>query len=187
MSTLEPGLDRLIREAIEDRLADVHTCILGKVQTVNGKKADIVIPIRRPVPVEDGSTTYEDMPVLPDVPIMWPGANGVDYPLDLTEGDDVMVYLSEVSTAEYEDTGTTSEPGDTARHSLSSAFAVPWGRTTTSAPDYAAVASMVQTALSNVVTWLTTHTHPAPGGATSPSATPAPTIPEVTATVTRVK
>jgi hypothetical protein len=187
MPLLDPEIDRLIREAITSALCDVHTCMLGKVQAVHGNKADIVLPIKRPVPVEDGSTTYEAHPVLPDVPIMWPGANGTSYPLDLTKGDNVWVMFSELSTAEYEDTGDTSEPGDTARHAMSSAFAIPWGRTCTPAEDFAAVAAKVQTALSNISTWLTTHTHVTPAGPDSPSALPPPVIPEVAATVTRVK
>jgi len=187
MPTLEPQIDRLIRTAIESRLLDVHTCTLGKVQSTDGKTADIQLPIRRPVLVEDDSTTYEELPVLPAVPIMWPAANGKSYPLDLQAGDTVMVFFTEDSTAEFWESGSTAEPGDLSRHAMSSSFCLPIARAVTPAADFAALASQVQTALSNIAQWLTLHTHPVSGALAGASETPPPTVPQVAATVTRAK
>ena len=187
MPTLEPGLDRLIREAIDDRVLDIHTSTLGTVHTTDGTTADITLPIRRPVESEDGSTQFESMPTLPKVPILWPGANGTSFPIDLKAGDTVLVFFSENSTAEFLQSGGTAEPGDLAMHSLSSAFCMPWGNNCTPCTTYSALAVQTNTALQNIVAWLTTHTHPVAGTVAGVSALPAPTTPDTTATVTRAK
>lgn len=196
MPTLEPELAKLLRGAIDDRLLDVHTCTLGKVHAVypsptdptGGKKyADVALPIRRPVLVEDDSTTYERLPIIPMVPIAWPASNGTDYPLDVTAGDTVLVLFSENSTAEFWDSGSESQPADLSMHALTSALCWPISRATTTAADFAALASLVQTALNNVVTWLTAHTHPVVGATAGPSVLTPPVVTPVTATVTRAK
>lgn len=183
MPTLEPQIDRLIRMAIESRLLDVHTCTLGKVQTVHGTpptSADVILPVKRPVLAEDDSTRFEDLPVLPQVPIMWPAGDGTSYPGALAAGDTVMVFFTEDNTAEHWDTGSISEPGDLTRHGMSSAFCWPFTRTATPAVDFAALASKVDAALLSLQTWSATV-------ATPLSVAPWAGVGSVSATVTRAK
>lgn len=190
MPTLEPQIDRLIRTAIESRLLDVHTCTLGRVQTVYGTPpmtCDVVLPIRRAVLSEDDSTRYEALPVLPQVPIMWPAGGGTSYPLTLAEGDTVMVFFTEDSGAEYFTSGSEAEPADLARHGMSSAYCWPMSRNTTQATDFAALASKVDAMILSVKTYLNTHTHPTPSGASSAPTTPWDGVTSVAANVTRAK
>jgi hypothetical protein len=81
--------------------------------------------VREPFVGEDGATTFEELPTVPDVPVLWPGGGGfhVHFPLDA--GDHVLLVFSDVATGVWRASGEPSEPGDLRRHHLSSCFAVP--------------------------------------------------------------
>jgi hypothetical protein len=86
MST--PSFAQLIKKAIENRLLDVHTAILGKVQSYDAKtqKADIE-------PITNQAT--EPLPLLIDVPALFPSAGGYFLSFPVKPGDVVQVIFSE--------------------------------------------------------------------------------------------
>lgn len=194
MPTLEPGLDRLIRSAVDNRLLDVHTCTVGKVQSVTGtppKTADVQILCRRPVQNENDETVYENSPVLPAVPILWPGAHGIAYPLDLQPGDMGLILFTEDDTGDAWDQRSTVEPSNVERHGMTASYFLPVaGVNAVPASDYAALASVVQSTLTSIIQWLVSHTHAGVTAGTGVSGTSTlapPTNPSVAATVTRAK
>jgi hypothetical protein len=74
---------------------------------------------------EDGEREYEELPVLPSVPVQWPRAGGKIVRLPLTPGDGVLLVFSSLSLAEWRLTGQVSEPKDSRRNSIGYCFAVP--------------------------------------------------------------
>jgi len=87
--------------------------------------AEVVPVVRSAAPNLDGSTTPEDLPVIPNVPVAWPRAGGYYLHFPLTVGDHVLLVFSEAAIAQWRGSGETSDPGDLSRHDLSYPFAIP--------------------------------------------------------------
>ncbi len=126
MSGIEPDLAQLILDAIDSRLLDVHTSITGRVQTYNATKqvADVVPCVKRAYLDADGGVVHEDLPVIPNVPVMWPRGGGFALHFPLKAGDHVELFFQEAAIASWRDTGDVCEPGDLRRHSLSYPIAI---------------------------------------------------------------
>ncbi len=181
-----PTLADVINTALENRLIDVHTAMPGTVVTYNAssKTADIAPQFKRSLRDEDEGRVSETIPNFPNVPVVFPGGGQFEISWQLNPGDYVMVIFSERNIGEWQQSGRAVDPGDLRTHELSGAVAFPGIRPATdtgpsnnqpslvlSAPqihigsETATEAMVLGTALK---TWLDTHTHPAPGGATSP-------------------
>jgi hypothetical protein len=110
---------------------ELHTAIPGKVvayypatQTVDVK------PSVKRVSYDEGGTRNDDAyPVLPHVPVCWPGGGGFFVSFPLAPGDHVLVVFSEAATGDWRLSGNESSPSETARHGLNGAFAIPGART----------------------------------------------------------
>ncbi|HLV68346.1 MAG TPA: Gp138 family membrane-puncturing spike protein [Polyangiaceae bacterium] len=124
---MAPPLAEVIRLAIESRLAEVHTCLPGRVVTYNPatQRAEVQLVIRSAVEAEDGSTVHEDPPIIPNVPVAWMRGGGYSLQFPLAPGDHVWLMFSEAAMGHWRDTGAISNPGDLARHSLSYPIALP--------------------------------------------------------------
>lgn len=122
-----PSIAEVIRAAIESQLADVHTCLPGRVVSYDPatQQADVQIVVRRASEAADGSTALEDFPVLPAVPVAWMRGGGYSLQFPLAKGDHVWLMFSEAAMGFWRASGQVSEPGDLARHSLSYPIALP--------------------------------------------------------------
>lgn len=123
---IDPEDSEVIREAIERRMLDVFTSTAGEVVVYDPVKqvADILCMVQRPYYVE-GQLDYEEVAVLPNVPIQWPRAGGFYMHMPLAQGDTVSVFFPHDSIANWRQTAASSVPGDPQRHSFASAFAIP--------------------------------------------------------------
>ena len=78
---------------------------------------------------DDGAgTTYEQLPNLPNCPVLYPGGGGISIVWPLEAGDRVYVLIPDVSEAEVQAGATTAgpaEPADPRRHDLSDAVCIP--------------------------------------------------------------
>lgn len=122
-----PSLSDVIRQAIDNRIADVHTCLPGRVKAYNPatQQADVEIVVKSAVEASDGSTVSEGLPVIPSVPVAWMRGGGYSLQFPLAVGDFVWLMFSEAAIGNWRLTGQVSEPGDLARHSLSYPVALP--------------------------------------------------------------
>ena len=81
----------------------------------------------------DGSILLEEVPPIPNVPVVWPRGGGgyyLHFPLRnwdpiLKEGDYVMLLFAELAMAHWRVTGQLSPPGDLSRHDWSYPVAFP--------------------------------------------------------------
>lgn len=130
MSELPLGQAELLNRALDARLADVHTSAVGIVVKYDSTNhtADVKLAAKKQVKAWDDSVAYEDPPILPAVPVCAFGTVREYNRVELKEGDSVWLIFAEQSPAEYLDSGSVSEPGDTARHSMSGAMAIPFVR-----------------------------------------------------------
>lgn len=123
---VEPTEVDVIRSAIESRLLDLHTSMPGRVVTYYPatQTADVQPVIKRAIQSYSGELVHEELPIIHNVPIEWPGGGGYAMQFPVMSGDFVWLIFSEAATAMWRSTGQISEPGDLRRHDLSYACAI---------------------------------------------------------------
>lgn len=128
--SVEIDLAELMRRAQDSRVADIMTGIPAQVKEYFPGKdptADLIIVTKRALPTDDETTVYESIPVLPNVPILFPRGGGGTYAITwpLHPGDHVWVMISVYAFSQWRNSGQVSEPGDLRLHSLGNCYAVP--------------------------------------------------------------
>lgn len=117
------------RRILDARMLDVWTGFVARVESYDPvtRTADLAPVIRRPLPTEDGSTEYEDLVVISNVPIRFPMGGGGTYAITwrLQAGDFVDVHVLTLAHTEWRRTGEISNPGDLRTHSLGNCYATP--------------------------------------------------------------
>lgn len=118
----------LIARAIESRLGDVYTAEIGRVEKYYPatQTADVAPTVRRAVPTgPESDPKLEDLPVVPNVPVLFPrgGAFTVSWPIN--KGDHVVLLVMSRAFGQWRKTGKTSDPGDLRQHHLGNAVALP--------------------------------------------------------------
>jgi hypothetical protein len=123
-----PSLEEVLRMAVNQGLLDTHTALPGKVEKYDSakQKADIKPLLKRTVINEDGSEISESLPVITDVPILFPRAGGFFISFPIQVGDFVLLVFCERSIDSYcAGNGTDTDPVDLRMHDLSDAVALP--------------------------------------------------------------
>lgn len=193
---LDPTDAEVIRAAITARLGEVWTATIGRVESYDPQTqtASVLPVVRRPLKAADGHVGHEDLPVLPNVPVLQPRAGGFFVHLPVVVGDTVLVVFTSDSFAMWRESGAVTNPGDLRRHSLSNAVAIPGVfpaklaladiptneavlgggvfRVGAASADFVALAAKVDTAIANLQQAFDGHTH---ATAMGPSGPPAPT------------
>ena len=121
------GLLGLIRSEV----GRVHTPLPGVVvaydRTRQTARVQVVPRFRWRDPDTD-EETWEQVPILPDVPILFPTGAGTSIVWDLTAGDSVTVLVCDRSIAEWKATGNAdTQPQTPRRWDFSDAVAIPGG------------------------------------------------------------
>ena len=117
-------LKQLLRENFEYSMTDVHTCFPGVVVKYDAKtrRADIQPSLKRRLP--DGS--FADFPIIPDIPVQFPGTKKWTFHFPLEKDDEVSVHAIERSTDIWRDNGGNGiEDSDPRRFNLQDCYAVP--------------------------------------------------------------
>ncbi len=124
--TQAPTLAQLLKQAIDYRLMDVHTALIAVVESYDAATQQVnVSPVlKRRVKTLDGEWVSEQLPVLCDVPVLFPRAGGFFISFPIQPGDFVQLIFNEVSIDEWV-TGEASEIGYNQRFTLPGAVAVP--------------------------------------------------------------
>ena len=105
------------REALKQEIfASLHCALPGTVVSFNPETQTAEI---QPA-VKLGSMT---LPVLPDVPVFFPGSRDSAITWPVSVGDECLVILADVDIDAWFDTGEPSVPRSARKHSLSDAFA----------------------------------------------------------------
>jgi hypothetical protein len=120
-------LMQLQKEAFNYLMANVHISFPGVVEKYDAKtrRADIQPSIKRKLP----NGGYMAFPVLPDVPVIFPGGRKVSIKFPLEKGDDVWVHISERSLEVWKNSGGKDiEDPDPRRNHLADAVAYPGGQ-----------------------------------------------------------
>lgn len=119
----------LLLAAIQSEVAKIRTALPGRVVSYDHatQRATIGLAVRSKVrdPLT-GAITNADTPLIPNVPILFPGGTGYAVTFPLTAGDPVLVLVCERSLDEWKATGNASNDAqDVRRFNLSDAVAIP--------------------------------------------------------------
>ena len=117
-------LTRLLQESFEYQTANLHTAFPGVVVKYDAEKrrADIQPSIKRKLPSGD----FADFPVIPDVPVLFPGSKQYTLCFPLEKDDEVLCVFMERGTDSWRNTGGSGiEEDDPRRFSLMDCVAVP--------------------------------------------------------------
>ena len=74
---------------------------------------------------EEKNEVWTDIPLLPDVPVVFPRAGGYCLTLPITAGDEVLVVFGDMCIDGWWQNGGVQNQIDCRRHDLSDAFAIP--------------------------------------------------------------
>lgn len=131
-----PTLAQVLSAALEGRLEDVHTASWGSVLAYYPatQRVDVQLVLRRYFTDEDGVTQSERPAPLQSVPVIFPGSGQYSITWPIQPGDTVLVVHGEGPIDQWMQGGRTDvDPGDTRRHSLTDAVAIPGLRPSTKA------------------------------------------------------
>lgn len=128
MSQSETPTDAtIIRQFIDDALGDVRVALPGRVETydVAAQSVDVKPLIKDGVLNEDEERIVESLPVIPSVPLVFPGSGGfaITWPIDV--GDTVLLVFSSSSIDKWLVTDGDVDPDTDHRHRLDDAIAIP--------------------------------------------------------------
>lgn len=103
MSPRTPTLAQVIRTAIENRLADVHVMLPGRIESYDAasQTADVQPMIKRYQEDAEGEAIDELYPVIPGVPVAFPRGGGFKLTFPVAVGDFCALMFCESSTDNY--------------------------------------------------------------------------------------
>ena len=127
MSSRNSSLQDLLARFRESLLADLHTSLPGKIVRYDSstQKADVQPLIKERYIDESGATQVRDLPVIPSVPVQFPGAGGYRITFPIATDDTGLVVFSESSLDKWLVSGGTVDPSDERRHDLTDAVFLP--------------------------------------------------------------
>ncbi len=109
----------MISAAIDSALIDVHVALPAAIQSYDAttQTATVELQVQRVLPRGEGFAT-EDLPVLENVPVVFPRTKKFMLSFPIAEGDYGMVVFNEMSIDQWRSKGDNTSPGDIGRHTL---------------------------------------------------------------------
>ena len=111
---------------MDARLAGVFTAMPGIVQSYDPvtQSVDVQPAVRSRYQDETDSTVVETLPVIPLVPVVFPGGGGCRIAFPITKGDQCLLVFANCSLDRWLRAGGIVDPQDDRRHTLNDAFAL---------------------------------------------------------------
>lgn len=123
-----PTLAEVLTAAIDSRLGLLHTALPGRVESYDAasQKATVKPLIQNVELPDEGAEILDVLPVLHDVPVVFPRTAGFFLSLPVAKGDLVLlVFLERSADLWLHSQGGDTNPVDPRRHDLSDAVAIP--------------------------------------------------------------
>lgn len=120
MKTDLPGA---IFDAIRGELKHVHTAIPGVIESYSATKRKASVRPTINIKLEDN--TVLKMPVITNVPVVFPSSSAVSITWPLQKGDGVLIIFSEASLENWLSLASGVDETDPRRFALSDAIAIP--------------------------------------------------------------
>ncbi len=119
-----PTMTNALEAVIQKSLLEMNTCLPGQIESFNPATGmDSIQPSIKIKYVKDDEVV--NLPIINDVPIIFPRAGESAITFPLKKGDGVLIIFSQRSIERWKSTGGIVEAGDPRHHALSDAFAIP--------------------------------------------------------------
>lgn len=115
-------LRELLEASFSQQSRGLHTALPGRIESYDAgsQKASVKPLLSRSL--DTGET--EELPVVNDVPVIWPRSGGASMTFPVSRGDGCLLIFIERSTDEFKTRGGVQAPADKRNHSLSDAVAL---------------------------------------------------------------
>ncbi len=127
VSIVERANDRLaaLQQMMEGQQSGMWTALPGRITSVDLGKGTVQVQplVRSNVTLPDGTTRQQSLPVLADVPIVFPGGGGTTLTFPVRAGDECLVVFSSRPIDGWWQSGAAGAPIMPRMHSLSDGFA----------------------------------------------------------------
>lgn len=199
MSTRTPTLAAILNAVKAQTFADLRVSMPARVEKYDDatQLADVQPLLKESYVDEEGERAIARLPVITNVPVVFPGGGGMRITFPVRAGDTVMLVFSDRSIDSWLAQGGEATPEDERRHHLSDAIAIPglhpnnaaWSGIEANvvtigddaaASDFVALATATKNeittlrdAVNGFVNSYNSHTHTTPSGASGPPQTPA--------------
>lgn len=182
-----PSLAAVLNAFRASLLADVRVSVPARVERYDAttQLIDAKPLLRDTFTEEDGSQSVLSLPVITNVPVVFPGAGGFRLTFPVTVGDTVLLVFADRSIDAWLANGGETSPTDERHHHLSDAIAIP-GLHPNNAPwsgaeagvvtlgsdggaaEFVATADRVLERLNNIATAFNAHVHASSGAPPTP-------------------
>jgi hypothetical protein len=115
------SLAELVTAGVESKTSELFVARPGRVTAYDSATNTAVVkPMVKHAlyDLADGSRTFEELPEIPFVPVLFPRVGSLVLTMPVPVGTTVLLVFADVSLAEWLDNGGLSEPVDSRRHSL---------------------------------------------------------------------
>lgn len=115
-----------LRLAMESQQAQIWTALPGVVAAVNlaAQTLSVQPTVQGSVASPDGAKQLVNLPLLVDVPIVWPRAGGFALTFPISAGDEVLVVFASRCIDSWWQSGGIGAPAEARMHDLSDGFAI---------------------------------------------------------------
>lgn len=125
--TVTPSIMEILGRSMDSRLAQVNTSCPGRVTEYNPltRRASVQPLVPKSRRNEEGEREVEQLPIVNEVPIMFPGSGGARFRFPIHVGDIVLILFAQGSLDLWKVKGDESDTGDDRKHAISDAVAIP--------------------------------------------------------------
>ena len=123
-----PTLEQVLDVALQHARTTLRVAMPGRVEAYNAEQqsADIQPLIQDTFLDDDGNNVVESLPIVPDVPIVFPRAGAFYLTFPIAKGDHVLLVVNDRSIDKFATgDGNETDPVDLRSHDISDAVAFP--------------------------------------------------------------
>lgn len=122
-----PTWAEVIRRAVTSQIEGLHLALPGQVERYDSAKqlVDVQPLIKASYEDEEGNKVIEQLPVIPNVPVSFPGAGGFRLTFPIAVGDTGILLFADASLDVWLEKGGLVDPGLDHRFALADAFFIP--------------------------------------------------------------
>lgn len=125
VDTETPSWSKVIVDAIDNRLCELHTCLPAKIESYDSSNGTAEVQPLLKRKFKDGEVV--DLPICNQVPVAFPRTVTSYIHLPIKKGDVGLLLFSERSIDRYKNFGGSQDPQDPRKHNLSDGFFIPGG------------------------------------------------------------
>ena len=119
--------NQIYENLINEAMFRTRCCIPCIIQSYNNANNTVECQpaVRERIINEDGTIQYVQLPLLINVPVVFPGSANFDIKFPLSKNDECLVFFSDLSIDNFWQKGSVQNPVEVRRHDLSDGMAIP--------------------------------------------------------------